>query len=878
MARERRGETSVEDLSTDESKGLTSEEARARLQKYGPNEVREARESRIHWVLRRFWGPIPWMIEAAALFSLVLQRFFDLFVIVSLLLFISIIDMAQEARAMYALRALRKKLARKALVLRDGKFETIDATFLVPGDIIKLRLGDIVPADAKLVSDDYVKLDQSALTGESLPVTKTKGGIAYSNSIVKQGEARAIVLATGKYTFFRRTAELVMKAEKKEGRHFQKTIISIGNYLIAFAIVAIFIILTVSTLRGNFAGALDFSAALIIAAVPYTMPAVLSVTLAFGALDLAEKGAIVSRLVAIEELAGVDVLCCDKTGTLTKNKMELAKPENYGQFSVEELIVFAMLASREENRDPIEVPIFEYAKENGFYDEIKHFEQVSFTPFDPASKRSAAVVKRIDEAENGNKKESKYDFRSANGKFSVVKGAPQVIVAMCENVDRTNIDKAVAEYANNGFRTICVAVSASFSEEKNEFVDYQFAGIIPLLDPPWPDSRATIDEARRLGVNVKMLTGDNIAIARHISKVLGIGGNILDSKALEEELRKSELARLAEKRKDEGIAGELRRMALERIGVAQPSNAGTLLSSIEEANGFSQVFPEEKYIIVDELQKGGHIVGMTGDGVNDAPALRKADAGIAVARATEAARAASDLILTTTGISVIIDAVAGARRIFERMRTYSIYKVADTILFVLFITISVVFFDFFPVTSIMLILLALLNGAPVLGIAYDNTKVERTPELWNLRRIFTISTVLGIYSVVASFGMYSFARIYLALPLGFTQSALFVELAFTGLLILATRNAGFFWQRPFPAPFLIFLIVSTKAVAVLFAVYGIFVAPVGWFVAGLVVLYSIVWFVITDAAKVVTIKLLDLWENRQKIKHIEASEKTVAHQ
>jgi H+-transporting ATPase len=431
-------EDTIKELDTNTARGLSQSEAEKRLAEYGHNELPEKEESLLHRVFRRFWGPIPWMIEVAALLSAAVRRWEDFSIIMVLLFTNAFIDLWQESKALSALKVLKEKLAKKAIALRDSTFQTLDARDLVPGDIIKIKIGDVVPADLKLIEGEYLQADQSALTGESLPVNKKKGEIAYSNSVVKQGEMMAVVVNTALNTFFGKTVALVAKAEREERSHFQKAVVGIGNYLILITVFLATLILIAAMFRQeNMIEILRFTLVLTVAAIPVALPAVLTVTMAVGAIHLAKKQAIVSRLVAVEELAGVDVLCSDKTGTLTQNRMTVADPLAYGGHTVGEVMLYAALSSKEENKDPIEEPIFEYLRSSGKAGELNLYRQVQFIPFDPVRKRTEASVVMADKT------------------FSVTKGAPQVILELCEDeAQKSEILDKVEELAGKGFRTV----------------------------------------------------------------------------------------------------------------------------------------------------------------------------------------------------------------------------------------------------------------------------------------------------------------------------------------------------------------------------------------------------------------------------------------
>lgn len=841
-------EETLRELAVERATGLSAAEAAERLQQYGANEIPEKEESLAHRIFRRFWGPIPWMIEAAAFLSALVSKWEDFTIIMILLVTNVFIDFWQESKALSALKVLKEKLAKRALVLRDGRFQTIDAVGLVPGDIIKVKIGDLIPADLKLIDGDFILADQSALTGESLPVTKKAGAVAYSNSIVKQGEMLGVVVNTALNTFFGKTVALVARAESEEKSHFQKAVIHIGNYLILITVfLAAVILITAMFRQENMLEILRFTLVLTVAAIPVAMPAILSVTMAVGAMNLAKKHAIVSRLVAIEELAGVDVLCSDKTGTLTQNRMTVAEPVVPAGHAVEELMLFAALCSKKENNDPIELPIFEYLQQHGGEERLPQYRQLQFVPFDPVSKRTEATVE------------------GAEGTFTLAKGAPQIILELCgEQFDAREVLRQVEDFAGNGYRTIGVAVKRQTDRV------YDFVGLIPLFDPPRDDSKETIAEAIKLGLDVKMVTGDNLAIARQIAGVLGIGSEIYNARELSgastrelvlmgQVIAGTVYRKLAPEVSDEDAQrfaqGVVKALEKEFETLTLPtgyvkSHESEIIGVIENASGFAQVFPEDKYLIVDKLQKANHIVGMTGDGVNDAPALKKADAGIAVSGATDAARAAADLVLLAPGLSVIVDAIRGARITFERMKSYSIYRIAETIRVILFMTASILIFNFYPVTAIMIIILAFLNDIPILAIAFDTTKADEKPIRWNMTEVLTVSTVLGILGVISSFGIFYIAEEYIRLSPAVVQSFVFLKLAVAGhLTIFVTRTEGRFWRKPYPAPVLFWAAVATKVVATLFAVYGWFIAPIGWKYAALVWLYALGWFVINDSVK-----------------------------
>ena len=776
--------------------GLSQAEAQKRLTQYGPNEIEEKETNPFLNFLTYFWGPIPWMIEVAVILSAVARHWPDFVIILLLLLANAVVGFWEEHQAGNAIAALKAKLAIKARVKRDGKWINPAARELVPGDVIRLRLGDIVPADARLLEGDPVEVDQAALTGESLPATRKSGDAVFSGSIIRQGEIGALVYATGANTYFGKTAQLVQEAHTVS--HFQRAVLKIGDYLIILAVVLVAVIIATAILRGDpILTTLQFALVLTVAAIPVAMPTVLSVTMAVGARLLAKKEAIVTRLSAIEELAGVDILCSDKTGTLTQNKLTLGDPFSVNHISADQVILHAALASRADDKDTIDLAVLGGLKND---QALKGYQVVHFQPFDPVRKRTEATVKDADGKE-----------------FKVAKGAPQVILELSANAAQVKpaVGKAVNDFAARGFRSLGVARAEGDGK-------WQFLGVLPLFDPPRDDAKATIATARQMGVSVKMVTGDALAIARETAKKLGMGTNILDASGFGD-TKRHETAALAE--------------------------------LIEKADGFAQVFPEHKFHIVDVLQQGGHIVGMTGDGVNDAPALKKADCGIAVSGATDAARAAAAIVLMTPGLSVIIDAIKESRKIFQRMNSYAIYRIAETLRVLLFMTLSILIFNFYPLTAVMIVMLALLNDGAILSIAYDNVHYKNQPEAWNMRVVLGIATVLGVVGPIASFGLFYLGDRVFHLDRPHIQTLMYLMLSVAGhLTIFQTRTRGPFWSIR-PARILLIAVFGTQALATLIAVYGLFMTPLGWGWALFVWGYAVAWFLVTDPVKLLAYRI-----------------------
>lgn len=773
-------------------KGLSSLEAKKRIQEYGMNEISEKKVNPIVKFLKYFWGPMAWLIEVAVILSAIIQHWADFGIILALLVLNAVIGFWQENKASNAIELLKEKLALKATVLREGKWHDISAKELVPGDIIHISSGDIVPADSKIMKS--VSADESALTGESLPVDKNASDIVYSGSIVSQGETNALVITTGMNTYFGKTAQLVEKAETRS--FLQKTVIRIGDFLIILAMILVATIFIIALFRHeSFFSTLEFALVLVVASIPVALPAVLSVTMAVGAIALAKKEAIVSKLVAIEEMAGVDVLCSDKTGTITKNELTLGEIKPFNKFKEEDVLLYGALASIKDSKDPIDVAILSKAKEK--HENINKYKTVNFKPFNSVIKRSEATI----EDSEGNE-------------FNVAKGAIQVIFKLTEDHSlKDQIDKIAISFAEKGYRTLGVAKTDSNGK-------WKYIGLFGLYDPPREDSAQTIKTAESMGLDIKMMTGDHSAIAKQVAKEVNLGTKII----------------------------------IPEDFIDKPDRKAKKI--VQETDGFAEVFPEHKYHIVDLLQESGHIVAMTGDGVNDAPALKKANVGIAVSGATDAAKSAASIVITKPGISVIIDSIKQSRKIFQRMNNYSIYRIAETIRVLFFISLSIIFFNFYPVTALMIVLLALLNDAPIMTIAYDNVIYSNKPEKWDLRVILGIATILGIIGVISSFFILYIGLNVFNLTPYLLQSFIYLKLSVAGhLTVFAARTKGHFWSVK-PALPLFLAVVITQSIATLIVVYGVLLPPIGWGLAAFVWIYALISFIIIDFIKVYFYKLL----------------------
>ncbi|KAM7483592.1 hypothetical protein LguiB_008175 [Lonicera macranthoides] len=807
--------------------GLSNAEGEERLQIFGPNKLEEKEESKFLKFLGFMWNPLSWVMEMAAIMAIALANgggkppdWQDFVGIVALLIINSTISFIEENNAGNAAAALMAGLAPKTKVLRDGKWSEQEAAILVPGDIISIKLGDIVPADARLLEGDPLKIDQSALTGESLPVTKHPGQEVFSGSTCKQGEIEAIVIATGVHTFFGKAAHLVDSTNQVG--HFQKVLTAIGNFCICSIAVGIVVEVVVMypIQHRRYRDGIDNLLVLLIGGIPIAMPTVLSVTMAIGSHRLSQQGAITKRMTAIEEMAGMDVLCSDKTGTLTLNKLTVDKSlvEVFARdVDKESVILYGARASRVENQDAIDACIV------GMLGDPKEaragITEVHFLPFNPVDKRTAITY--IDSSGNW---------------YRVSKGAPEQIIDLC-NLKPDIKSKALSiidKFAERGLRSLAVAQQSVPEKTKDSpGGPWTFIGLLPLFDPPRHDSAETIRRALHLGVNVKMITGDQLAIGKETGRRLGMGTNMYPSSSL------------LGQHKDEAIAN----IPIEEL--------------IEKADGFAGVFPEHKYEIVKKLQERNHICGMTGDGVNDAPALKKADIGIAVADATDAARSASDIVLTEPGLSVIVSAVLTSRAIFQRMKNYTIYAVSITIRIVLgFMLIALIWqFDFSP---FMVLIIAILNDGTIMTISKDKVKPSPVPDSWKLKEIFATGIVLGTYLATMTVIFFWAAQESDFFPEKFgvhsiknntdeLTAALYLQVSIVSqALIFVTRSRSWsFVERP--GLLLVIAFILAQLVATLIAVYANWgfarIKGVGWGWAGVIWIYSIIFYIPLDIFK-----------------------------
>ncbi|KAF9575532.1 hypothetical protein EC968_002793 [Mortierella alpina] len=787
------GDLELDDIFlTNPHTGLTHEQAAARLKTFGPNELVEVKRSQILKFLSYFIGPIAFLIQLACIISAIVKDWFNFFIILGLLFLNAIIGYVEEARAESAVDALRQTLALKTRCWREGHLMELDTSCLVPGDVIVLRLGDIVPADAKLLgidasgadTDGDLLVDQSALTGESLAVRKKKGDEVYSSTVVKQGQQRAIVAKTGIKTYIGMAAHLI--ANTQDEGHFQKIIGRIGNFLIFFTLVLVVLIIIIQFInfrddpvRGQVLKILGPVLILAVAAIPVGLPTVMAVTMAVGARGLAAKQVIVKRLAAVEEMSSLSILCSDKTGTLTLNELTFDEPYLCDGYSATDLLLYSYLASEFGANDPIEVAVRQAAelqvpvlRNRVATNKVPGYEISHFVPFNPSVKYTQATVRDLNQGTT----------------FKVAKGAPQVIIKLVGGNDAAV--RAYVTMAKRGLRALGVARTVAGTDDQ-----WTLVGLAAMLDPPRPDSAETIARCQRMGITVKMVTGDQQIIAKEVSRRLGLGRVILDASHLS----------------DASISEEV---ASERFF---------------KADGFAEVTPEHKFRIVDALQKRGLLVGMTGDGVNDAPALKKANVGIAVHGCTDAARSAADIVLLAPGLSTIIEGILASRAIFQRMRSYALYRITSTVHFLMFFFVVVLVYDW-TLPAKLLILICILNDLATLVIAVDNAQISPLPDKWRVGQLIFLSCFLGVLLTGLSFGhFYYFWNTHGYFPYPEASgdavdrrldSIMYLHISSAPhFLIFSTRLTGYFWES---VPSLMFtsVIVGTQVIALVMVIFG----------------------------------------------------------
>ncbi|MGC8586647.1 MAG: plasma-membrane proton-efflux P-type ATPase [Candidatus Micrarchaeia archaeon] len=764
--------------------GLSDSEAKTRLEKYGYNEIKEKRESKTVKFLKKFYGPIPFMLETVMAITFFIHDMKDFYVILALLVFNAIVSFFEENKADNAIELLKKRLSVNARVLRSGAWKVIEARELVKGDIIRIRIGDIVPADSMVINENGIEIDQSVLTGESMPVKKKPGDIAYSGSVVKEGEATCVVTATGYGTYYGRTTQLVQIAGTKS--HLEAVILKITRYLISFdAVIAVILLLFGLFMHESYGVMIPFVLVIIIASVPVALPAAFTVTMALGTKKLAEKNVLVTKLEAIEETSTLNTICFDKTGTLTENRMNVKEVVAVGGHTKEEVVLFALLASRKEDNDPIDNAIIEYATSIGI--SADDYKIKAFAPFQPKTKMSSAIAI--------------YKGRQ----IAAMKGAFNVIAkkAKASSAMKSIAEKEISRLSQLEYRTIAVAGGK----------DRQLLGIIALYDKPREGAEKLIKELSSLSIDTKMLTGDNLKIAKEIAKEVGIEKEIED------------FSYLKTKSQDE------------------------LEARIENAGGFAEIFPEDKYMIVKALQKKNYRVGMTGDGVNDAPALKQAEVGIAVENATDVAKSVAGIVLVRNGLNVIIDAVKESRRIFERMMTYTMLKIVRVIQILLFVMVAFMLLKQIPILPFELILLIFTNDIVNIAISTDNAEYSKKPDTWNIKSITYTSLALGAVFLLLTF-IFIPVGMYIEPSIGAFQTFIFFMFVVTDkLLLYSLRNRKHILTTK-PSKWLVTSSIIGVVAGGIFAYFGIFITPISIASLLVVIALSFILILVFDMIKV----------------------------
>ncbi|MGC9162443.1 MAG: plasma-membrane proton-efflux P-type ATPase [Thiomonas sp.] len=763
---------------TDPAKGLSTAEASTRLARFGPNAIREKTAPAWRQLLAKFWAPVPWMLEAVIVLQILLGRGVEALIIAALLVFNAVVAFVQEQRAKDALALLRRRLQVNARVLRDGRWQQIPAEQLVPGDVVHVRAGDIVPADL-LLFDGAVSLDQAALTGESLPVDAAAGKPAYASAIVRQGEASGTVTATGARTTFGRTAELVRASVAPS--HMQRTIFAIVKRLVAFD--AVLVALVIGFALWHHLPLLDtavFALMLLVASVPVALPATYTLATAVSSLRLARQGVLVTRLPAVEEAAAMDTLVSDKTGTLTQNSLRFAAAIALAPGADDDAVLrAAALASDEATQDPLDLAVLDAARARKLLDDAPA--RTAFHPFDPATRRSEGIY-------------------TVDGKpWHAVKGAASVIGPLCRlgSAQQQALDQTEKQLASSGARVLAVAAGADDA--------LQLLGVVGLSDPPRPDAAELIARIKQLGVRVCMATGDAEETARAIGAKLGLGT---------------------------------------RVCQAKPE----ALQHPEQCDLFARVLPEDKHHIVARLQQTGHVTGMTGDGVNDAPALRQAELGIAVASATDVAKAAAGVVLTDPGLSGVLTVLREGREVHRRMLTYTLNKVLRTLEIVLFLTLGLLLTGQFLISPLLIVLMLFANDFATMSIATDRVQPAALPQRWQVGKLMGASIVLALLSLLFAAAVYVWAHAQGLNPAQL-QTVVFLLLVFgnqAGIYLL--RSDGPLWRLA-PSAWMAAASLGDVLVVCLLAGLGVLMAALPWPVVGAVLLATVVFTLLLDALK-----------------------------
>jgi len=680
--------------------GLSLVEVESRRKQFGFNEVPKKKVKSWLQFVRKFWGLSAWLLEIIIVLSIFLQRYADVFIIFGLLILNAVLGFEEELRASKAAEALKQKLGINARVLREGVWRVLPAREIVPDDVVRLRQGDFVPADVKVVSG-HLEVDQAALTGESFGVEKGVGSFLYSGSVVKRGEAKGVVVAIGVNTYFGKTVQLVELAKPK--LHIEKVISGVVRWLLVIVSVLAIVALVCSVLRGfSVIDTLPILLVILLSAIPVALPAMFTVSMALGAMELSKKGVLVTRLSAVEDAATMDVLCVDKTGTITRNKLSIIETLAYNGFDKREVVFYGALASEEANHDPIDLAFIEMAKREEL--SIDAFKQIEFTPFDPKTRCTQAVIQKENRGES----------------FRVMKGAVRVVSEACglTEVEDRLLEEQTQRYASKGYRILAVArTDNKNSNDDNNSKRFRFVGLVILYDAPRRDSKQLIQELGELGISVKILTGDALPIAKETAKSVGLGDRITAISNLK-----------ADSKKDLLLTEEL----------------------VKQSDGFAEVYPEDKYAIVKSLQNSEHIVGMTGDGVNDAPALKQSEVGIAVSNAVDVAKSAASVVLVNEGLTSIVDLVKNGRVIYERISAWILSKIIRTLQVSVFTVLTFLLTGNYAISAFGVIMYFFLTDPVKIAISTDKLQGSKNPSTWKIDGAIKASAILGTLVIVES--------------------------------------------------------------------------------------------------------------------------------
>ena len=781
--------------------GLTTADVEALRKEHGFNEVVEQKGHTVRRFLLKFWGISAWMLELIILLSAALHKYSDLAIVSVLLFFNAVVGFMQEQRASSVVETLRRRLQISARVLRDSSWRIIASRELVPGDVVRLRSGDIIPADLRILSGALV-IDQSALTGESLTVDKSAGDMISSGSIIRQGEGNAVVILTGNRTLFGRTTELVQLAQPK--LHIEAVVARLVRWLFMILTVLLGFVTVISLLRGlPMIDILPLMLVLLMSAVPVALPVMFTISMAMGSRELAKLGVLVTRLSAAEDAATMDVLCVDKTGTITTNQLAITGVIPVGTATESEVLRAGVLASQEANQDPVDLAFLSTANAQKLFDGESAFTTISFLPFDAVTRCTEAVVE-----EHGKRQR-------------VLKGAVRSVAQKC-GLSETAIEQLegqVKESASKGYRTLAVAGGP-------EAGPAILLGLVTLYDPPRPDARKFIGALQNLGVQVKMLTGDALAVASEIAQGVGL----------------SNIRRAAD---------------LHGSGDWIDSMSG---ASVDDAGGFAEVYPEDKFIVVKQMQATGHVTGMTGDGVNDVPALRQAEVGIAVSTATDVAKGAASVVLTEPGLSNIVALVTEGRTIYQRILTWIINKVSRTILKAGFVAVAFLLTGKFVVSAFAMLLLVFMTDFAKIALATDHVRPSRRPESWNIGGFIVIATVLGVIMVSEALLLLFFCwtRFGLATNDNSLYTFSFLLLLYLAVFsIVSIRERQWFWTT-MPGKTLMLALAADALTGTILTLSGIpSLTPLPWWQALTIFAYAMIsCLVVNDAIKVILIRWL----------------------